>query len=223
MIKDKQNIKTVSWKVCGMRDQKNIYDVLTLEPDYMGFIMYPPSSRFIEREDVSFLEEKWSNDIQTKRVGVFVNEEKQTILDFAKKYHFDVIQLHGKETPELCQSLKEKGFEVFKVFGIKDEFNFEVLKPYEAFVDYFLFDTKSPKHGGTGETFDWGVLEQYNSTKPFLLSGGLSLENIKNIRKLDHLPCKGIDVNSKFEISPALKDVEQLTSLSEWVKSINDK
>ncbi|ANQ50914.1 phosphoribosylanthranilate isomerase [Flammeovirga sp. MY04] len=223
MIKDKQNIKTVSWKVCGMRDQKNIYDVLTLEPDYMGFIMYPPSSRFIEREDVSFLEEKWSNDIPTKRVGVFVNEEEQTILDFAKKYHFDVIQLHGKETPELCQSLKEKGFEVFKVFGIKDEFNFEVLKPYEAFVDYFLFDTKSPIHGGTGETFDWGVLEQYNSTKPFLLSGGLSLENIKNIRKLDHLPCKGIDVNSKFEISPALKDVEQLTSLSVWVKSINDK
>ncbi|OHX67666.1 phosphoribosylanthranilate isomerase [Flammeovirga pacifica] len=216
-------IEKFKWKVCGMRAESNIAEVLQLNPDYMGFIMYPPSSRFIEREDVSFLQEKWPSDIQTKRVGVFVNEKEEIILDFAKKYHLEVIQLHGKETPELCQSLKEKGFEVFKVFGIKDEFNFDELKPYESFVDYFLFDTKSPQHGGTGETFDWGILEQYNSTKPFLLSGGLSLENIKNIRKLDHLPCKGIDVNSKFERSPALKDVTQVASLAEWVKSINDK
>ncbi|WP_281613284.1 phosphoribosylanthranilate isomerase [Flammeovirga sp. SubArs3] len=223
MNKNKQNIETVSWKVCGMRDQKNIYDVLTLAPDYMGFIIYPPSSRFIEKQDVSFLEEKWPDTVKTKRVGVFVNEDESTILAYAKKYHFDVIQLHGTEPPSLCESLKTKGFEVFKVFGIKDEFNFEALKPYEAYVDYFLFDTKSPQHGGTGETFDWGVLEQYSSTKPFLLSGGLSLENIKNIRKLDHLPCKGIDVNSKFETSPAFKDIEQLKSLAEWVKSINNK
>ncbi|KXX67494.1 phosphoribosylanthranilate isomerase [Flammeovirga sp. SJP92] len=221
MNTDKKIGEVVNWKVCGMRDKQNISDVLTLKPDYLGFIMYPPSSRYIEREDVSFLEQKWNSS--TKRVGVFVNETVENILASAKKYHFDVIQLHGSETPEEAKQLKEEGLEVFKVFGIKDEFDFSVLTPYEPYVDYFLFDTKSPQHGGTGETFDWGVLEQYNSTKPFLLSGGLSLGNIKNIRKLDHLPCKGIDVNSKFEVSPAFKDIEQLTSLSDWVKSINNK
>lgn len=211
----------VNLKVCGMRDQKNISDVLTLQPDYLGFIMYPPSSRFIERNDVSFLEKEW--DIPTKRVGVFVNESVENILNMTDKYHFDVIQLHGKETPEEAKLLKEKGLEIFKVFGIKDTFDFSELTPYESYVDAFLFDTKSKQHGGTGKAFDWGVLKQYKSKKPFFLSGGVSLENIKDLTILEDLPFKGIDVNSKFEIEPAMKDIAMLTELSDWVKSINNK
>ncbi|AZQ64471.1 phosphoribosylanthranilate isomerase [Flammeovirga pectinis] len=217
----KDDVSIIDWKVCGMRNRENIYDILKLSPDYMGFIMYPPSSRFIENEDVSFLETKW--DVPTKRVGVFVNEEIETILSQSKKYHFDTIQLHGSETPEICRILKDAGYEIFKVFGIKDEFDFSTLKSYEPYVDAFLFDTKSSKHGGTGKTFDWGVLKQYSSTKPFILSGGVSLKNIKELTILDHLPFKGIDVNSKFEIEPAMKDIAMVTELSDWVKSINKK
>ncbi|WP_044210779.1 phosphoribosylanthranilate isomerase [Flammeovirga sp. OC4] len=221
MKTDKEEHNIVKLKVCGMRDKQNISDVLTLEPDYLGFIMYPPSSRYIEREDVSFLEQKWNSS--TKRVGVFVNETVENILASAKKYHFDVIQLHGSESPEEAKQLKEEGLEIFKVFGIKDEFNFSALTPYEPYIDAFLFDTKSKQHGGTGRTFDWGVLKQYSSTKPFFLSGGVSLENIKDLTILEDLPFKGLDVNSKFEIEPAMKDIAMVTELSDWVKSINNK
>lgn len=220
MTTDKTN-KTINLKVCGMRNQQNISDVLTLNPDYLGFIMYPPSNRFIEKEDVSFLEKKWDNTV--KRVGVFVNETVENIIKAGKKYHFDVIQLHGQETPEEAQKLKQEGFEIFKVFGIKDTFDFTTLTPYEPYIDAFLFDTKSDQHGGTGKAFDWGVLKQYSSTKPFFLSGGVSLENIKDLTILEDLPFKGVDVNSKFEIMPAMKDIAMLTELSDWVKSINDK
>lgn len=194
-----------------MKHRQNIEALLELSPDFIGFIFFEKSSRHAQGAlDISFI----NNIPETvQKVGVFVNEEMSKIEQIGKTYHLDVIQLHGKETPETCKVLKEKGYKIFKVFGIADEFDFEVLKPYEPYVDYFLFDTKSKKHGGTGKTFDWRVLEQYNSEVPFFLSGGVSLENIEEVKQLNIPQLKAIDVNSKFEIEPALKDIQLIKKL----------
>jgi phosphoribosylanthranilate isomerase len=190
-------------KVCGMRDPVNIDAVAALQPDYMGFIFYPQSPRYIGETEKNFVAE---NLIKT---GVFVNENAEKINELIDRHNFDAIQLHGNESPEFCESFRNK-VTVIKAFGINENFDFGQLVSYEVSVDYFLFDAKTEKHGGSGQLFDWSLLDQYKMDIPFFLSGGLSLENLEEIKAIKHLRFYGVDLNSRFEIEPGLKDINKL-------------
>jgi len=200
-------------KVCGMKYADNMIEVAQLQPDYLGFIFYDKSPRFFNGSIPNLPK-------TIKKVGVFVNASMDAINEKVKKYEFDAIQLHGDESPEFCEACRaELGsethlVEIIKVFSIKDDFNFDVLKPYEKICDYYLFDTKGTLPGGNGYTFDWKVLKNYPSTKPFFLSGGIGLEETESILAFLERPeskfCHAIDVNSKFEIEPGLKNKKKI-------------
>jgi len=195
----------IKLKVCGLRD--NAQEVIAqIEPDYAGFIFYNKSPRFVNELDV----EVSSN---TKKVGVFVNEDYDYILEKVTAYQLDVVQLHGDETPELCLRLNEHA-EIIKVFAGNYAINEGELKSYEPFVHYFLFDTRGKKYGGNGVSFDWEKLESLSLEKPIILSGGISFEHLNKIKTLD-INLHAIDVNSKFEIAPGLKNIELLKQLKD--------
>jgi phosphoribosylanthranilate isomerase len=197
-------------KVCGMKYEDNINEVLTkVRPNYMGYIFYPKSPRFVTESTLpdNILQNKGA----TKFIGIFVNETVSKILDMVKTFPLDGVQLHGSETPETCAQLKQNTT-VWKAFGVDETFDFDTLEPYEPYVDAFLFDTKSSKHGGTGKVFDWRILNQYKSNKPYILSGGVYVDNYNDIKTINKQPFM-IDVNSKFETAPALKNVATLLEL----------
>ena len=187
-----------------MKYPQNILEVSQLLPDYIGFIFWEKSSRYFDGEIPKI-------NKSIKKVGVFVYATLEEIISKIEKYDLDVIQLHGNESPEFCENLKKKNIQIIKVFSINDDFDFEELKPFENTCDYFLFDTKGKLPGGNGITFNWQILQQYKLTKPFFLSGGIGLDEIENIKKLN-LPIYTIDVNSKFEIEAGLKNIELLKS-----------
>lgn len=205
-------------KICGMKYPKNILEAATLAPDYMGFIFYEKSSRFFKGV-IPQLPEK------IKKVGVFVNASEVEILDAVETHQLDAIQLHGEESVAFCQALQSlltktyplKNIEIIKVFLVGDDFNFEMIKPYEAICDFFLFDTKGKLPGGNGFTFNWNLLENYPSTKPYFLSGGIGLEHRDALKLFRNNSiseyCHAIDVNSQFEIQPGLKNKEKLQQL----------
>ncbi|WP_437920882.1 phosphoribosylanthranilate isomerase [Sphingobacterium sp. LRF_L2] len=203
---------TLQVKVCGMRDEKNIEDLRMLNIDYMGFIFYERSERYIQK--VPLLSSVGS---EIKKIGVFVNSPIDFITQKLED-GLDGIQLHGSETPSICQYFKDKGILVLKAFGIQENFDWQQLEPYIKHVDYFLFDTKSPKHGGTGRTFDWTVLKSYPFDTPYFLSGGLGLENITEALAISDTRLRGLDLNSKFELSPANKDIEKLKKALKIIK-----
>jgi phosphoribosylanthranilate isomerase len=209
----------VGIKICGMKYPDNILEVGALLPDYMGFIFWVKSSRYFDGVIPQLPK-------SIKKVGVFVNETGEIILAKAKKYDLQAIQLHGHESVEFCQDLKNKienTIEIIKVFSVDDTFDFEVLKPFESVCDYFLFDTKGKLPGGNGTTFDWKVLEKYPSSKPFFLSGGIGIKEIEAVKEIakTNLPLYAIDVNSKFEIEPGLKNIEKLDSFKNNLKTLN--
>lgn len=193
-------------KICGMKYPENILEVGSLLPDYMGFIFWEKSARYFDGIMPDLPK-------SIKKAGVFVNAAQTEILEKIVKYDLQAIQLHGNESVEFCLELKNKmddTIEIIKVFSVDDTFDFDILKPFEAVCDYFLFDTKGKLPGGNGTTFDWKVLQNYPSTKPFFLSGGIGInemEAVNEILKTD-LPIYAIDVNSKFEIEPGLKNIQ---------------
>jgi phosphoribosylanthranilate isomerase len=203
-------------KVCGMRNSDNIKELLELGPDYMGFIFYEKSSRFVGEELDEELLKSFPHTV--KKVGVFVNATQAYILDKVKKYALDYVQLHGEEMPDFCRNLKFKGVNIIKAFSVDNQFNFGKLLNFKPYCDYFLFDTKGDLKGGNGITFDWSVLRRYDNDKPFFLAGGIDLDNAAQARELAGLKIHSLDVNSKFEISPALKDIEKLSELIKIVK-----
>lgn len=192
-------------KICGMKYTENIQEVATLQPDYLGFIFYEKSPRFFNGKLPEL-----PKSIQ--KVGVFVNAPMNDILQKIKEHDLQVVQLHGNETPEVCEVLKIINVEVIKVFSIADDFDFKRLAPYESVCDYYLFDTKGQNPGGNGTTFNWEILKNYPSKKPFFLSGGIGLEEVNKIKQLD-FPIPALDVNSKFEIEPGLKNTQLLKEL----------
>lgn len=200
-------------KVCGMRETENIRDLANLPIDYMGHIFYAKSPRFAENLAVQQL----PNHI--KRTGVFVNADFNSIMDLAKKHGLTTIQLHGDESPLIAQGLKAQGLEIIKAFGIDEQFDWSKLQGYAEFVDYFLFDSKSPAYGGTGQSFNWQKLKEYPLSKPYFLSGGLSLNNLKEAIAFDDERLVGLDLNSKFEIKPGLKNIEQLTTAVKIIRN----
>jgi len=225
-------------KVCGMKYNENIAEVAALQPDYIGFIFYERSARFVENDTPHISD-------STKKTGVFVDASLAYILEQIQKHNLHAVQLHGNESPEFCEKLDlicrsaldaesrtkgdeilnqvqdDKKLEIIKVFSIKDTFDFSVLKPYESVCDYYLFDTKGKLPGGNGYTFNWSVLENYPSTKPYFLSGGIGLDEIENIKKFKKNNaskyCYAIDVNSSFEIEPGLKNIEKLKDFKKYV------
>ncbi len=193
-------------KVCGMREAENVKAVSGLEPDLMGFIFYTKSKRFTESvPDYDFR--------RVRKVGVFVNATLEEIEKTAYKQALEVIQLHGDESPEFTQAVKNLNVEVIKVFHIREMLPVDQMKPFVGVADYFLFDTSTKEYGGSGRKFDWQLLEKYDLETPFFLSGGIGLEDVEEIRSLESENLVGIDVNSRFEIEPGLKDVEKLKEL----------
>ncbi len=194
-----------------MKYADNISEVAKLSPDFMGFIFYPKSKRFVGNDFVVP-----EIPAQIKKVGVFVNDSKENIFSTVKKHSLDFVQLHGDESSEFCKIISEQ-VKVIKAFGVDEKFDFSVLKQYENCSEYFLFDTKSDEYGGTGNNFDRDLLWNYQLPKPYFLSGGIDLPEIRNpqsaIRK-----SFALDVNSKFETKPGMKDIHKLKKLFNEVR-----
>ncbi len=219
-------------KVCGMHH--NPTEVAQLQPDYLGFIFWEPSSRYFEGAMPQLPK-------SIKKVGVFVDASVEEVLEKVAQHQLDAVQLHGKESPKFCDALRHPELvsgshlskmlkqvqhdelEIIKVFSIKDDFDFSVLKNYEKVCDFFLFDTKGKLPGGNGYTFNWTLLENYPSAKPFFLSGGIGLESIEKLKEFRKSPaskhCYAIDVNSRFETEPGLKNI---TSLKTFINELTD-
>lgn len=206
----------------------NPEEVATLQPDYLGFIFWEPSSRYFSGEMPSV-------PSSIKKVGVFVDASLEEVLEKVAHYQLDAVQLHGKESADYCHELKERflsfraqsrNLETIKVFSIKDDFNFDVLKEYEEVCDYFLFDTKGKLPGGNGYAFDWSVLKKYTSNKPYFLSGGIGLDSKEKLKDFLNSNasenCFAIDVNSKFETAPGLKNIDDLKVFIESLKSVRN-
>lgn len=196
-------------KVCGMRDPENIRELIDqVKPDWMGLIFYPKSPRFVSDQSANQIA-----GFPVKRVGVFVNEEEDQILKRIRDFDLSAVQLHGQETPDFVESLSKKtSAEIWKVISVREQIDWQSLKGYLPFVNKFLFDTATSAHGGSGQKFDWKVLETYPFDKGFLLSGGLDEESVDGILALaDKQPqLQGVDLNSRFEDAPGLKNIEKL-------------
>ena len=189
-----------------MRDPENITAVASLRPQYLGFIFYPKSPRFVgESFDIP-----GNLPESIKRVGVFVNETNAVILAKRRSLKLDFAQLHGNESPAQCDELKATGLGVIKVFSLDDDFNFDVTKAYREVVDYFLFDTKGKYYGGNAKAFNWEILSKYDQEVPFFLSGGLSPDNVNTLGNIRKMNLHALDLNSGVEIKPGIKDLEKI-------------
>ena len=208
-------------KVCGLNNTANIGEVLSCEPDYIGFIFYRRSPRYISGK----VEPVFSQQItdKVKKVGVFVNESVNTIIDLALGYQLEMVQLHGNEDADVAGKLKSEGLEVIKAFSVGENFSFRQLEAYEECCNYFLFDTAGEQRGGTGIKFNWALLENYKGTTPFFLSGGIGPEDGNLIKRLDYKMLAGLDINSKFEISPGVKDIPGLRKFINEIRSNDGK
>lgn len=201
----------VKLKICGMKVPENIQGVTTLKPDYLGFIFFRDSKRFVDGLTPLFV-----NNLPAgiRRTGVFVNEELNRVAQLAVLYGLNAVQLHGQEPVKYCIALKgmlaDSGVEIIKAFGVDESFDFNTVNPYSNVADYFLFDTQTPDHGGSGKTFNWSLLHNYKLNKPYFLSGGISPESVEQLKQINDPRLYAIDVNSRFELAPGLKDIDKL-------------
>ena len=208
-----------------MRDAQNIREVSQLGVDMIGMIFYPKSPRYVEMQSshAGIIPDYAKEDINIKsskspaRVGVFVDDMVQNIVTRVVNYHLDYVQLHGNEPREMCENLRSTldpdirpGIKIIKAISVSDASDIQKYKEYVGAVDLFLFDTKCKTVGGSGQQFDWQVLEQYDGEVPFLLSGGIGPDDASRLHAFHHPQCIGIDLNSRFEIEPGVKDVEKL-------------
>jgi phosphoribosylanthranilate isomerase len=200
-----------------MKYEDNIQQLLELAPDFMGFIFYPKSPRFVGAQ--------WTGpggdfSGKTKKVGVFVNESVEKICNTAARFGLDYLQLHGYESPQYCKTLSQENLAIIKAVRISTIKDIEGLADYVEWVDYFLFDTPGHQYGGTGKVFDWSILESYQYGVPVFLSGGISLDNLSSIKNLKDFNPEVIDVNSRFESAPGLKDISMLEQLKNQLKEL---
>lgn len=205
-------------KICGMRDVDNIREVLTLSPDFMGFIFYPQSPRYVALPE-ALRNVRFGQNAQ--KTGVFVNASKEEIMQKVELYDLQAVQLHGDESVELCSYLKDKGLIVLKAFQIHSAEDFKNTVVYNHEVDYFLFDTKTASYGGSGSKFDWKLLDAYQGDTPFFLSGGIAPEDACAIQQIKHPSFRGVDLNSRFEITPAIKDIKLLQQFINQLNQLN--
>lgn len=208
-------------KVCGMRDIENINQLQELDIDFMGIIRYSKSKRFVD--DIQ--KEKVALQTMNKgTVGVYVNETFEKILQDVIPLQLDVIQLHGDENPAFAKALLEIDIKIFKAFQIKEEFDFDSLKEWEELAAqhvgklFFLFDTATPNYGGSGKKFNWSILDSYKGEVPFLLSGGISIDDVAIVKDIKHKMFLGVDLNSKFETAPGVKNIEEIKTFIEKLR-----
>lgn len=201
-----------------MREANSLAAVAALKPDFLGFIFYPKSSRYVGKELSASSLENLPPSI--KRVGVFVNEATEIIRQRVQEFKLDAVQLHGDETPVQCQELRALGLLVIKAFALGGKFDFDTLLPYVPHCDYFLFDTKGDQPGGNGLVFDWQLLRDYKLPTPYFLAGGLNLAHAETLRNLSLPGLFAVDLNSQFEISPGEKDPVQLTQMLQQLRGI---
>lgn len=208
-------------KVCGLRDAANLMQVAELAPDFVGFIFYDQSPRFVgdtlDEEVVKALPKS------IRKVGVFVNASPDYVLRTAKKYELQYVQLHGNETPDYCRTIQNRGINVIKAFRVDGSFNFSMLNNYKAVSDLFLFDAKGDQPGGNGVAFDWNVLKNYDNDKPFFISGGIGLDNLDQLEQLKGMKLYGVDVNSLVETSPGVKDVAKVKELIARLRPVEEE
>lgn len=197
-----------------MKHKENIEEVLSLAPDYLGLIFFPGSNRYVESLDADYVRQ-FSG---TKKTGVFVDAELDEVRDRVARFGLQAVQLHGSENAGYCALVKALGVETIKAFGISEGFDWGQLTSYADAVDYYLFDTKTPDYGGSGRSFDWDLLSGYEQDKSFLLSGGLKLENLQEALALADERLYGLDLNSKFESQPGLKDLALLTKAFQTIR-----
>lgn len=192
-------------KVCGMRDAENIRQVEQTGADWMGFIDYDRSPRYVEG-----IPEYLPASLQ--KVGVFVNASLPHIQERIADWRLDFVQLHGKESPDFCQQLRPTGVKVIKAFSLRTPEDVQATEEYVPYCDYFLFDTPCKEYGGSGKAFDWKLLTHYQGSVPFLLSGGLNPTSLKALSAFHHPRWAGIDLNSGFEQAPGIKDTASLST-----------
>lgn len=200
-------------KVCGMKDENNIAELLKIQPDFIGFIFHENSPRNVSTE----LNIEVPNTIL--KVGVFVDKSEDFIYSKIHQYQLNSIQLHGFEPPSFCKKMKATGVDVIKAFNIYDGFDFNILKEYEPFCNFFLFDAFGKKAGGNGITFNWKELNNYKGKTPFLLSGGIDNDLVKKIKKITHEQFIGVDINSKFETASGYKNIEKIKQFKNELSS----
>ena len=211
-------------KVCGMRHAENIRQVVELGVDWIGMIFWDKSPRNVTMVpgNAGIIPDCRSDlgDFKVKRVGVFVDETAQNIITRVVNYKLDLVQLHGHETPTLIRNLRRtladiRPVKFIKAISVSSRDDIAAYRDYEDCVDYFLFDTKCKTVGGSGEQFDWSVLDAYDGTRPFLLSGGIGTDDAERVRNFHHPKCIGIDLNSRFETEPGFKDITKLKQFLE--------
>ncbi|RPH32120.1 MAG: phosphoribosylanthranilate isomerase [Bacteroidales bacterium] len=198
--------KAMKIKVCGITNNKDIAEISALKPDYLGFIFYPPSPRDVTNRiaslDLSVIPKK------TSKVAVFVNESYDSISKIIDRYGFEFVQLHGDESPEFCNKLQRIS-KIIKAFRIADTLP-KNLNEYQDTCDYLLFDSAGKNYGGNGIGFNHLLINEYNGKLPFFLSGGISVDDSSNVKTITHKNLHAVDINSKFEIEPGIKDMEKL-------------
>ena len=205
-------------KVCGMTDKENVKEVVDAGPDYLGFIFFQGSKRYVGDSRLrSFFESVPATIIRT---GVFVDEDIKYVVEKAKTFNLGLIQLHGSESPDYCGAIREKGFNVVKSFGIAGMDDLERTGVYIDSCDYFLFDSKTDGYGGSGLSFRWDILSGLGFDKPFFLSGGIGPDDTGLIKALKHESLYAVDINSRFETSPGIKDA---ALVREFINSLNDR
>lgn len=202
-------------KTCGLREPDNISEISSLPVNWIGLIFYDKSPRYMaDRTDLQeYLEEPSVELANKKRVGVFVNEPFDRLLERIHDYQLDYVQLHGGESAVYCETLQSlfdsssmRSAQIIKAFRVSNAFDFNIATDFEPYCSHFIFDTKGISYGGTGHKFDWDILTRYIGSTPFLLSGGIGPEDVEEIKAFKHDAYAGIDLNSKFEVEPGLKD-----------------
>ncbi|MBN2212822.1 MAG: phosphoribosylanthranilate isomerase [Bacteroidales bacterium] len=206
-------------KVCGMRDRENIQELLELHPDYIGFIFYEKSVRYIGGQLDPSVTAVIPED--TGKVGVFVNADPDDILGKIDQYGLDYIQLHGRESAVYCTKLANEGVQIIKAFSVDDQFSFSVMDQYMDCCRYFLFDTRTTSVGGSGKKFNWEMLNEYSLSKPFFLSGGIGPDDAEETAGLRHMCIHALDINSRFETMPGYKNIDQVKKFIEKIRAGN--
>lgn len=203
-----------------MREPENIQELETLGPDFIGFIFYEKSPRYVAVADNQGIISRIDTSIN--KVGVFVNEPIESLFSTVTEFDLDYVQLHGGEDLDYCKEVEKAGVKIIKVFSVMDQLPLAQIQEFEEVVEYFLFDTKTPEYGGSGRHFDWNILNDYNSDKPFLLSGGIKNEDLDEIMKLDIPHLFALDVNSKYESAPGVKNIELIKELDKALQINED-
>ena len=205
-------------KVCGLNRKENIINVCSIEPGYIGFIFFRGSKRYIGKDAAKDVACVVSPLI--KKVGVFVNASLEEVINTFQDMSLDYVQLHGNESIDFCEILFNNQIPVIKAFGVSDNIDFDAVDRYSPWCSFFLFDNAGQSRGGTGRMFNWNVMKDYPLSTPYFLSGGIGPDEIEKIKTLNQEKLHAIDVNSRFETEPGLKDIKALTVFYDKLKYI---